>query len=92
MYHRALKFSRHPSIPSKAIVNEAGAPIASSNKRSSEDEGSDQFLKAKAWLGGPRWLLNTNFMLHLRSRMIISKIIKILTISMHGRNDTGSLN
>ena len=58
MYHRALKFSRHPSIPSKAIVDEAGAPIASSNKRSSEDEGNDLFHEAKACLGGPWWLLS----------------------------------
>ena len=39
MYHRALKFSRHPSIPSKAIVDEGGIPLSISNKRPINEQG-----------------------------------------------------
>jgi len=42
MFHRALKFSRHPSIPIKAVVDESGVP---SKKRRSADEAETADVK-----------------------------------------------
>jgi len=47
MFHKALKFSRHPSIPAKAIVNAEGVPLASMKRGHDEaDQTVSKRLRA----------------------------------------------
>ena len=54
-----------------------------------ELENVNDYFKANQLKLNPH---KTRMVYHYRSQMIISNFIKILTITMHGRNDTGSPN